>query len=141
MTQLINFLSKHWLLSGGFGILLLLLLINEIRQLMVVKTQLGVQETIRMINHHNAVVIDVREADSFRQAHIVGAINIPKEQFFDKIVSLNKYKDKPIILACATGTLTPDMIIQLEKVGFEQVYGLAGGILAWQVENLPLVKK
>lgn len=141
MTELINFLWKHWLLSGGFGILLVLLLINEIRQQIVGRDQLDAQGTVRMINHNHAVLVDIRDPDSFAKAHIVGAINVPKEQFSEKVNLLNKYKEKPIILLCATGSTAPFIIVQLKKMGFEQVYCLAGGILAWQTDNLPLITK
>lgn len=141
MTEIIHFLLQHWLLSGGLSILLVLLLINELIERYAIKNQLNTQEVIQMINHHQAVLIDIRDQNNFEAAHIVGSISIPKEQLEGKVSLINKYKTQSLILICAVGNVAPKMLQHLKSEGFEQVYCLAGGMLAWQKDNLPVLTR
>lgn len=141
MTEIIHFLGQHWLLSGGIGILLVLLLINELIERVMTKNQLDTQEVIQMINHQQAVLVDIRDQNSFESAHIVGSIHIPQDILEEKVSSINKYKTKPLILICAIGNLAPKLLQNLSSQGFEQVYYLAGGIVAWQKDNLPVLTR
>ena len=98
-------------------------------------------EAIAMINHEEAVVVDVRESNEFSNGHIINSIHMPLGTFKDKTKDLEKYKDKPIIVSCRSGSRSAAACGMLKKAGFENVYNLSGGVMAWQSANLPLVKK
>ena len=46
-----------------------------------------------------------------------------------------------MITTCRSGQQSANAAGVLRKAGFEKVYNLAGGILAWQEASLPLSKK
>jgi rhodanese-related sulfurtransferase len=77
-------------------------------------------------------LIDVREPAEFESANISGLLiplgTIP--QNVDKIE-----KDKQVIIMCRSGKRSANAISFLENnFGFENLYNLDGGILAWRDE-------
>jgi len=94
-----------------------------------------------LINREDAVILDVRSDGEFSQGHIVNAVNIPQKSVQEQLSKLEKYRNRPIITACRNGQAAAGVGNTLRKNGFEQVYNLAGGLIAWEGANLPLVKK
>ena len=103
--------------------------------------RLSPTDATRLINQEDAVIIDVRSDGEFRQGHIVNAVNIPESQFADRLGKLHKYRGRPVITMCRTGQISAKAGSRLVADGFEKVYSLNGGILAWEGASLPLTKK
>ena len=53
---------------------------------------------------------------------------------------LERFKDKPVIVSCATGNRSGSAASVLRKHGFTNVVNLAGGVAAWQQAGLPTGK-
>ena len=103
--------------------------------------EIGHTETTLLMNQHDAVVVDLRAHDAFRQGHIAGSLNVaPSEISSNNIAALEKHKDKPIVVVCANGTASRRPAEELSKLGFEKVYMLKEGIAGWNANNLPLVR-
>ncbi len=103
--------------------------------------RLSPSDATRLINHEDAVIVDVRPDAEFGQGHILNAVHIPEAKLSDQLGKLRKYKQRPIITTCRTGQLSMRASNVLRKNGFENVYNLAGGLAAWEGANLPLTKK
>jgi rhodanese-related sulfurtransferase len=92
-------------------------------------------ETIRAkdidnyIGQYNTIIIDLREAEDYRKAHIPTAINIPYMDFQSKKgeISINSL----IILYCDRGNLSLWLARELSKEGY-QVKSIYGGIRAYR---------
>jgi len=97
-------------------------------------------EATQMINRQDALVIDVREDAEYAKGHIVGARHIPLAQLEARAKELQKFKSKPVITCCETGNRSSAAIATLKKLGFENVYNLAGGYAGWQQAGLPVEK-
>ena len=54
--------------------------------------------------------------------------------------TLKKYKEKPVVVYCDTGTASAAAARLLKAQGFAKVVNLRGGVQAWKQDNLPLVK-
>ena len=104
-------------------------------------SKLSPSDATRLINHEDAVIIDLRSDGEFRQGHIVNALNIPESQLADRLGKLNKFRGRPIIATCRTGQISAKAGGKLVAGGFEKVYVLNGGILAWEGASLPLTRK
>lgn len=138
MSQLIEFIGNHWLLFLALVVILALL----VRSFLIEgKGSIGPLQAIDLINHRDAVVIDVRPAADYRQGHILNAINLPINGFANQLATLSKYKGRPIIVNCRSGAQSAVACAQLRKAGFSEVYNLQGGILAWESAGLPLSRK
>jgi len=94
-----------------------------------------------MMNREDAVLLDVREATEFNQGRIPNARNIPLTQLDKRLDEIDKFKDKAVIVNCASGTRSGKACGLLRKRGYAKVFSLAGGILAWEQAGLPTTKK
>lgn len=139
INQLTEFAGNHMLLVMAFFAILAMLIGSEIQSRISGVSELGPGEAIRLINHDNAVLIDMREDKDYREGHIVNALHLPTSPA-DHADKLEKYRDRPIIVYCQRGQRSAAYCGKLKKQGFETVYNLRGGLLAWQKETLPLSK-
>ena len=94
-----------------------------------------------LMNREDALVLDVRETGEWSSGHITGARHITLAQLEKRMSEIEKFKDRPIIVVCATGNRSSSACGQLKKGGFEKVFSLGGGISGWAEANLPLTKK
>lgn len=97
-------------------------------------------EATQLINREDAHIVDVREADEYAGGHLPDAKNIPVAKLVDRISELEKFKDKPIIICCATGMRSNKACAELKKQGFEKLHNLAGGVDAWVGAGYPIKK-
>ncbi len=88
-------------------------------------------EATLLINREDAQVVDVREADEFAGGHLPEARNIPAGKLADRVGEIEKFKDRPLILCCASGIRSGKACEQLKKAGFTRLYSLDGGFDAW----------
>ena len=88
-------------------------------------------------NLRKVQLIDVREKEDFKYAHINCARNMPSSQFNFLYTSLRK--DQPIYLCDKNGTLAPRAALTLKKHGYTNVYMLKNGLQDWK-ENLKTKK-
>ncbi len=138
IEQIVEFVGNHWELFFALGVVLGLLTVNLLTGN---KGKVDPQSATTMINHQDAVLVDVRPAADFAKGHIINSINIPINGFAKQISSLEKYKSQPIIVSCRSGAQSSQACNQLRKQGFTAVHNLRGGILAWQSANLPITRK
>lgn len=103
--------------------------------------EVGTQEAVLLINHSDALVLDVREDKEVAAGRIPNAKHIPLGQLGSRMQELAKYKDKPIVVNCRSGMRSAGACRMLAKDGFAQVYNLKGGIIAWEKDNMPVEKK
>lgn len=94
-----------------------------------------------LMNREDALVLDVRESGEWSSGHISGARHITLAQLDKRLSELDKFKDKPIIVVCASGNRSSSACGQLKKHGFGKVYSLGGGISSWRDSSLPLTTK
>ena len=97
-------------------------------------------EATQMINRQDALVLDVREQAEFAQSHILNSRGLPMSQIEARIGDIGKFRDKPVIVYCATGNRSSAAVATLRKLGFSNAVNLSGGFAAWQQAGLPVQK-
>ncbi|MGH8621337.1 MAG: rhodanese-like domain-containing protein [Burkholderiales bacterium] len=102
--------------------------------------EVGAIEAVQLINRRDAVVLDVRDTGDYAAGHIAGARHVPEARLAERIKELEKYRSRPIIVSCSSGSRAPSVARMLRKNGFAEAFALRGGIAAWQQANLPLEK-
>jgi len=100
-------------------------------------SKLSLLEATQRINTGKTLVLDVRDAEQFAASHLRDARNIPLKELAQRVAELDKFKGKSVIVVCQSGTQSGKAESILKKAGFTEVYGLTGGIAAWQVQGLP----
>lgn len=101
---------------------------------------LSTLEATQLINSKNALVIDVRSADEFAGGSITHARNYPQETLKERAADLARFKNRPVIVVCAAGQRSSQVVKQLIADGFTDVFNLGGGLGAWREAGLPLLK-
>ncbi len=139
MEQLIEFATNNIYLFIALAVVSALLAHNLISGMD--KALIAPQQATELINREDAVVVDVRPMSDYSSGHIINAINIPMNGFNNQLNLLEKHKGKPVIVTCRSGAQSSAAARQLKKAGFEKVFNLKGGILAWQNANLPVSRK
>ncbi|MGC3874082.1 rhodanese-like domain-containing protein [Halomonas sp. GXIMD04776] len=138
IDQLFEFIQNHPLLVGAFIAVLAAWLAYEFKR---GNHGVDASQATTLINREDAVVVDIRDANDFKAGHIAGARNIPQSKLDERMKELDKFKDKPVIVACKHGQASGTAVAKLTKAGFERVSKLKGGMAQWQADNLPVVRK
>ena len=102
--------------------------------------EVGASEAVMLINRKDAIVLDVRDEKEFAFGHINNARHIPEKELAGRMKELEKIKNKPVIVSCASGRRAAAVANTLRKQGFADVVALRGGIGAWQQAGMPLEK-
>jgi rhodanese-related sulfurtransferase len=140
MSQLAEFIGNHLMLSLPFIALFFIYIMMLMNDKMQAFASVNPAELTQLVNHKNAILIDTRNADSFKQGHIVNAVNLPLEDIASGKASFEKYKNKNVIAYCASGMSSKSACKHLIKSGIENVFNLTGGINGWVNDKLPVVK-
>lgn len=102
----------------------------------------GVSPSIatQLINRNKANIIDIRRIEDFQAGHIARARHVAAEDLMTSLSSLKLDKSAPMILVCDSGSKSLAFVSRIQKEGFADVVCLDGGIKAWNLAGLPLVK-
>ena len=141
MDLYINFVTHNWMLIIALFVILGMIFFNFFGSRLRGYHPVGPADSVNLINHENAIVLDVRENKEYQGGHILNSIHIPQSALAKRITELEKYKSRPIIVGCRSGHRSAHACGLLKKQGFETVYNLSGGVMAWQSANLPLTRK
>ena len=139
IDQLFEFVQNHPLLVGAFLLVLTAWILYEARSSSASGVTSG--EATQLINREDAVVVDTRDAGDFKAGHIAGARNIPQSRIDERLSELEKVKEKPIIIVCKSGQSAGMTVAKLAKAGYPRVLKLKGGMLQWQADGRPVVRK
>lgn len=134
MDQLVEFATNHPYLVTAFFVVLGLLIAN----LMGARGGVNPQEAVRLINHEQAIIVDLRSRKDYESGHIIAALHIPMVELKEAQGQLQKHGDKPILLYCDAGATSPRAVKEIKQLGLGRVYALRGGINAWRGESLPV---
>ena len=141
MDQLITFTSNNTILVVAIVLVSLMLIHNLVGERLRGYSSVSPTESTQMINRDDALIIDVRESNEYSTGHIINSVHIPLSGLKGRVKELEKHKTQKVILACRSGHRSSQACATLKKEGFEQVFNLRGGVMAWESANLPLIKK
>lgn len=97
-------------------------------------------EAAQEIEGGDVVLVDTREPHEHQEAHLEGGKLVPPGLLADEIESAAPDKSARTILYCRSGSRSYKAAEQMRELGYEDVASIAGGILAWQEQGLPVVE-
>jgi rhodanese-related sulfurtransferase len=136
MALFFDFLAQEWLLFAAVRVVIAMLFMHEGRRSGPTLTP---QQAINLVNAEGGVFLDLRDASDYKKGHISGSVNIPASKLPERMVELDKYKDKPIILVCKMGQQAGAAGKQLRAAGYTKVNRMTGGMMEWGNLQLPTV--
>lgn len=100
---------------------------------------LSPQEAYAMVGQRSDLfLLDVRTLGEYRQARLDGARLIPIDQFVNRLAEVPK--DRPVLVYCAVGSRSAQVVNYLARQGFPEIYNLYGGIYAWAQKGFPVLQ-
>jgi rhodanese-related sulfurtransferase len=91
--------------------------------------EIGPREMAKL--KQSPVIIDVRENNEFVQGHISGARNVSRGVLERKVRNIVPDPLSVILLYCSCGNRSALAADNLQKMGYQNVYSLKGGLSAW----------
>lgn len=140
MQQLIEFAGNHIILVTAFVTLLGILISSEINRMTRGFDDISPADATRLMNHETAIFIDTRTLAEYRENHIINSKHIPASELQTRMHELNQHKQDHIIAYCRSGNRSVAVCKTLKDQGFEYIYNLGGGMMAWESANLPATK-
>ncbi|MGH9820016.1 MAG: rhodanese-like domain-containing protein [Pyrinomonadaceae bacterium] len=103
---------------------------SRIREVSIADTQARIA--------HGASLIDVREDSEFEAEHAAGAKHMGRGVIDRDIVQAFPDKDTELILYCGGGFRSALAVDMLQKMGYTNVWSMAGGWHAWKHAGAPV---
>ena len=100
--------------------------------------EITVQKLKDKMNSGEINVLDVREPYEYEVANI-GAPLIPLGELPERVIELDR--SSPLAVHCRSGARSAKAVKLLKEAGFQDVYNVKGGILAWSEEIDPSVPR
>lgn len=141
LAQVTEFAGNHPYLVIAFLVLLGLTFFNELKIATQRFASLTPSAAVQLMNNEDVVLLDVREPSETAGGRIGKAIQIPAGSVEKRVDELEKHKGKTMLVYCKSGARSGLACRELSKKGFDKVYSLNGGIMAWQEAHLPISKK
>ena len=91
--------------------------------------RISINQAEELINSQEALVVDVRDPNSFSQGHIEDAVRIDNANVQAFIDSADK--SKPLVVVCYHGNSSQQAAAVLAQQGFEKSYSMDGGMSDW----------
>ena len=101
-------------------------------------SELSPVEAQELMQSEGVCVIDIRDDNSFSDAHISGAIQLDQtsiEPFLE-----NTERETALVIYCYHGISSQSAASFFIEQGFSRVHHIAGGFEAWRQHELPVEK-
>lgn len=98
--------------------------------------EVDVREARRRAERGEAVIVDVREPEELAQVSVPGALHIPLGDLPERASELPR--DRELLMLCRSGNRSGRATEYLLRSGFDRTANIAGGILAWVEQGLPV---
>jgi len=89
----------------------------------------------------NFLLLDVRTKQEYEKEHIRESVNIPFDELRERIGELPEDKHRKIYVYCFSGSRSAPAAEQLLKFGYDKVFDMNHGILAWRAKKYPLQER
>jgi rhodanese-related sulfurtransferase len=140
-SEIVYFLTKHWLLASSFALVFGLFIWHEYIYRQQTETHsFNSEQLVLQMNHNLVHLVDIRSAEQHEAGCILGSVLVSAETLDKKAVSLHKKSSAKILVLI--GETGHDAAVLAEKIRTETmpVRYLSGGMQAWRDTQLPTVK-
>lgn len=101
-------------------------------------TEISAADARKQAEAGDAILVDVREQSDWRAGHAEGATHLSRGIIELEIEDQIPDVTKAIICYCGGGSRSALVAESLQKMGYENVRSMAGGLRAWKETSLPM---
>ena len=88
-----------------------------------------------VVHYDEAISVDVRTAEEYKESHLKNAINIPVDEIETRFEEeVTKDKNQKIFVYCKSGVRAINAMEKLKSMGYIKIYSL-GGIKDWEASK------
>lgn len=98
------------------------------------------QEAAGFIESDTPLILDVRTPGEYKNGHLKDAVLIPVQVLHQHLDKLSGYKDREILVYCATGNRSTVASKILIENGFKKIANMRYGIADWRAKKYPIVQ-
>ena len=98
------------------------------------------EKAAELIKKNDPLILDVRTLAEHRQGHIQNSMLIPVQELQSRLKELTDYKNREILIYCATGNRSTVASKILIDNDFKQIINLRYGIYEWYMKKFPIVR-
>src|SRR5207253_5785882 len=102
--------------------------------------EISPQETAAALKRGDTLLIDVRDADEWREGHIPGAKNFSCGTVELEIEEAVPDLSTPIITHCGGGGRSALAAETLQRMGYQHAHSRTGGFKAWKAAGIHVTK-
>ena len=92
------------------------------------------------IKLNNPLILDVRTPQEYKAAHIENAKLIPVQVLQSRLKELDIYKNRAVLIYCATGNRSTVASKILIDSGFKEILNLRQDIVDWHRKKYPIIR-
>jgi len=140
MEQVLTFIAEHPILVGAFGVVLVALIATESARLTRGWREIDTGQAILLINRRDPLILDVSNSADYAKGHILNAEHMPPSRIEAGNARLLKARERPVLVYCKNGQVSPQMATRLCKLGFTDVSVLRGGLAQWSADQQPVTR-
>lgn len=133
-----SFVQNNWMLILVMFLSGAMLLWPLVQRRLSPAKEIGNLNATHLINHQDAILVDVRETREYEGGRLPKALHIPLSQLDSRAGELAKLTGRPVIAYCASGHRSRSAGNALARMGFKDIYTLHGGYKAWKDAGLPV---
>jgi rhodanese-related sulfurtransferase len=133
-----SFVQNNWMLILVMFLSGAMLLWPLVQRRLSPAKEIGNLNATHLINHQDAILVDVRETREYEGGRLPKALHIPLSQLDSRAGELAKLTGRPVIAYCASGHRSRSAGHALARMGFKDIYTLHGGYKAWKDAGLPV---
>ena len=85
-------------------------------------------------------LVDIREGNEWQLDHLPNAIHIPRGILEFVIDQAVPKLDRKIVLYCGRGARGALAAVNLQQLGYSNVFNMKDGYLGWKAQSFPLVR-
>lgn len=93
-------------------------------------TRISPQEARTLVQQKQALLLDVRTPQEYREGHVAGSVNLELDQIPAQMAKRYPNQDMHVIVICHSGARSRSAYFMLKKMGYHHLSDL-GGILSW----------
>ena len=98
------------------------------------------KEAAELIRNITPLVLDVRSPGEYSRGHLKDSVLIPLQQLQARSQEITGYRNRDVLIYCATGNRSTVAAKILIDNGFRRIYNLRQGIAGWEREKFPVVQ-
>jgi rhodanese-related sulfurtransferase len=114
-------------------------LVEEARK-NITECELDFLHNVIVRNQKDFIIIDVREESEFLSGYIERAVHISRGTIEVKIEKMIPNNDQKLLLYCGGGYRSALVAESLQKMGYNEVVSVKGGMRAWKERSYRVVK-